>query len=493
MASFSSPLFSLSLFSLSLSSSLEAGSSLRRSLSLTLSLSRRGVEEAGDTKERNDGKRERETALSFSEKMKLLWCFFKFLHTMSRAYSTSTLKKTFQKQRPPHPPLYPPTMQPAPRRRAGFAPLLVLLLAAANSRLLLSTVAPALAATPANKPVAVSVAPLPSLANVTATVKASESRAYAAALSTLNGVVDVYSTEVATDKAALETAKINHDAKAGLRVLATSKAADAAVAKARAQAVIGAALSNALGQKCPVCLGGSTCQAGTCRDVTVTSPPSAPTSVAATSPSSGTVVVSFNAPSDPGNPPGTQYAVKCVATTVSSPSCASNGTGVVTTTVPASASPLQGTLSSLVGGTVYRCYAIANNGAVGDVCSAASNDVTVTSPYAYLTNGGVAANQSTNDVFACAVSGSPPKIPSTVPPCKLADRNFSAGGYPGAAFGIAVADGYAYLTNGGRSAGQSPSKVYACAVSGSPPTLSSCQFAGAFFGNTPDAFGIAVA
>lgn len=146
-------------------------------------------------------------------------------------------------------------MQPAPRRRAGFASLAtqLLLLFAATSCLL--SAAPALAATPAaasSKPVAVSVSPLPSLANKTAAVQASSSRAYAAALSTLDAVVDAYSTKLATEKAALETAKINHDAKAGLRVLATGKAADAAIAKARAQAVIGAALSNALGQKCPL-------------------------------------------------------------------------------------------------------------------------------------------------------------------------------------------------------------------------------------------------
>lgn len=131
---------------------------------------------------------------------------------------------------------------PPPRRRAGFAVLLLLLAAAC------SLLGAASAMTP---PVAVSGAPLPSPANKTAAVAASSSRAYAAALTTLNAVVDAYSTKLATEKAALETAKINHDAKAGLRVLAAGTAADAAAAKARAQAVIGAALSNALGQKCP--------------------------------------------------------------------------------------------------------------------------------------------------------------------------------------------------------------------------------------------------
>jgi hypothetical protein len=138
---------------------------------------------------------------------------------------------------------------PSPRCRAGFASLatqLLLLLAAACSLLKsASAMNPA-----ASKPVAVSVSPL-SLANKTAAVQASSARAYAAALSTLNAVVDAYSTKLATEKYALETAKINHDAKAGLRVLATGMAADAAVAKACAQAVVGAALSNALGQKCP--------------------------------------------------------------------------------------------------------------------------------------------------------------------------------------------------------------------------------------------------
>lgn len=97
-------------------------------------------------------------------------------------------------------------------------------------------------------PVAVTAMPRP-FANKTAAVAASSSRAYAAALSTLNAVVDAYSTKLATEKAALETAKLNHDAKAGLRLLATGKAA--ASAKAQAQAVVGAALANAIGQKCP--------------------------------------------------------------------------------------------------------------------------------------------------------------------------------------------------------------------------------------------------
>ena len=129
---------------------------------------------------------------------------------------------------------------PHPRRRAGFSQLLLLVAVASCSLL---GAASAMTPPATNKPVAIAFSPL-ALAN-------SSSAAYAAALSTLNAVVDAYSTKLATEKAAIETAKLNHDAKAGLRVLATGKAADAAVAKARAQAVVGAALSNAIGQKCP--------------------------------------------------------------------------------------------------------------------------------------------------------------------------------------------------------------------------------------------------
>ena len=56
-------------------------------------------------------------------------------------------------------------------------------------------------------------------------------------------------------------------------------------------------------------------------------------------------------------------------------SCAATSGTIVTTTVPASALPLQGNLTNVPYGVAYVCYAIANNGVAGEQCSAASNVV----------------------------------------------------------------------------------------------------------------------
>ena len=56
-------------------------------------------------------------------------------------------------------------------------------------------------------------------------------------------------------------------------------------------------------------------------------------------------------------------------------SCAATSGTIVTTTVPASALPLQGNLTNVPSGVAYVCYAIANNGVAGEQCSAASNVV----------------------------------------------------------------------------------------------------------------------
>ena len=81
-----------------------------------------------------------------------------------------------------------------------------------------------------------------------------------------------------------------------------------------------------------------------------------------------------------GSPAITQYTVKCVASTVASPSCASPaGAGVISTTVAVGASPLQASFTSLVPGTSYVCYAIADNGVGGAQCSSASSSTTIVS------------------------------------------------------------------------------------------------------------------
>jgi CheY-like chemotaxis protein len=138
--------------------------------------------------------------------------------------------------------------------------------------------------------------------------------------------------------------------------------------------------------------------------------PSAPTIGTATSSSIGTVVVPFTASLTAGNPPVTQYTVKCVASTAASPSCQSTGAGVVTTTVTTSKLPLQGTLSRLVGGTVYKCYAIANNGfAQDDVCSSASDQVTVVAaPTVTSSSAGLAQNAATVTVAGTGFNAATP-------------------------------------------------------------------------------------
>ena len=76
-----------------------------------------------------------------------------------------------------------------------------------------------------------------------------------------------------------------------------------------------------------------------------------------------------------GFPQVTDYVVKCVDSALADHSCAATSGTIVTTTVPASALPLQGNLTNVPYGVAYVCYAIANNGVAGDQCSAASNVV----------------------------------------------------------------------------------------------------------------------
>lgn len=95
----------------------------------------------------------------------------------------------------------------------------------------------------------------------------------------------------------------------------------------------------------------------------------------------GQVVVSFTASSSLGTPAITSYTVKCLTSAASPQSCAATGTGVISTTVSTTASPLQATFTGLTTATVYSCYAISNNGVPpGDQCSAASNTVAVRGP-----------------------------------------------------------------------------------------------------------------
>lgn len=85
------------------------------------------------------------------------------------------------------------------------------------------------------------------------------------------------------------------------------------------------------------------------------------------------------APISLGNPALTQYTVKCLDSTASPQSCTATGTGVITTTVAASASPLQGTWSGLAQDTVYTCYVLAAN-TYGTTCSSVSSSVTIKGP-----------------------------------------------------------------------------------------------------------------
>ena len=73
-----------------------------------------------------------------------------------------------------------------------------------------------------------------------------------AALVELKAAIDAYAALLASDAAALEAAKINHDAKAGIRLALASHASGYAAAKARAKAAVAAALANAVpGARCP--------------------------------------------------------------------------------------------------------------------------------------------------------------------------------------------------------------------------------------------------
>ncbi len=76
-----------------------------------------------------------------------------------------------------------------------------------------------------------------------------------------------------------------------------------------------------------------------------------------------------------GFPQVTDYVVKCVDSALADHSCAATSGTIITTTVPASALPLQGNLTNVPSGFAYVCYAIANNGVAGEQCSAASNVV----------------------------------------------------------------------------------------------------------------------
>ena len=79
-----------------------------------------------------------------------------------------------------------------------------------------------------------------------------------------------------------------------------------------------------------------------------------------------------------GTPPITQYTCTCVPSTIPSPTCTTAGTGVITTTVAASANPLACSWTGLPANTMYTCFASADNGS-GPQCSAASS-VTVQGP-----------------------------------------------------------------------------------------------------------------
>ena len=102
----------------------------------------------------------------------------------------------------------------------------------------------------------------------------------------------------------------------------------------------------------------------------------------ATSPVANQVVVAFAPTQNPGVPPIQNYTVRCIDNAViPSPTCADAGTGVYDVLVPVNASPLQGAINGLPTGGQFTCWAIANNGhPPGDICSAASNIVTVNGP-----------------------------------------------------------------------------------------------------------------
>jgi hypothetical protein len=105
----------------------------------------------------------------------------------------------------------------------------------------------------------------------------------------------------------------------------------------------------------------------------------------------GQLVVPFSASADPGAPPVQAYVVKCVgvrvvdppprptATAPRVPQCSESGPRVFTSTVPAGATPLQATLDSLPSDD-YACFAVANNGIGGDLCSSPSTAVAATGP-----------------------------------------------------------------------------------------------------------------
>lgn len=92
----------------------------------------------------------------------------------------------------------------------------------------------------------------PTTKNVSAIVSDKNVTSYASAVATLKNVIDAYADKLATEKTAIETAKVDQGSKAELRALAADKASgNVTAAKAQAEAIISAALANALAGKCP--------------------------------------------------------------------------------------------------------------------------------------------------------------------------------------------------------------------------------------------------
>jgi hypothetical protein len=124
-----------------------------------------------------------------------------------------------------------------------------------------------------------------------------------------------------------------------------------------------------------------------------TGPPSTPGISTPTSSGPGLLTVPVSAPTNLGTPAITSLTVKCVSTSVASPSCASTGSGVYTTSVPLTASPLQAALNVAAGDT-YVCYGIADNGVGGPQCSSASSVAAVTGPPSPPTIGSIASTST---------------------------------------------------------------------------------------------------
>lgn len=101
-----------------------------------------------------------------------------------------------------------------------------------------------------------STLPLPYGISVVTPGKKNESAASVALSAELRAAVDAYAALLAADAAALEAAKLNHDAKAGIRLALVAHASGLEAAKARAKVAVVAALANAAasspgGARCP--------------------------------------------------------------------------------------------------------------------------------------------------------------------------------------------------------------------------------------------------